>query len=147
MAGALTEEEQDAVARLKISSSTVSAPGEDSPGGFDIMRSLAKKQKIEATVMDGYANANFVLGSCAEIERVWSSAERILQKTRYSLTPIYFESILFLKYNRMYWDMALVSKAIRCVQAEDHMNRLADELAAVEIQRVNDDDSDDERFE
>jgi hypothetical protein len=112
------------------------------------MRSLAKRQKTEETSSnDGYANANFILGSCAEIERVWSSAERILQKTRYSLTPIYFESILFLKYNRKFWDMELVSKAIRCVQAEDHMNRLDNELAAVEIQCVNDDDSDDELFE
>jgi hypothetical protein len=148
MTGALTEEEKEAVARLKTSSSTTSTTSsDDSPGRFDMANRLAKRQKTAASVTDGYANADFVLGSCAEIERVWSSAERILRKTRYSLTPIYFETILLLKYNRKFWDMELVSKAIRCVQVEDHTNRLADELAAVEIQCVDEDASDDERFE
>lgn len=56
-------------------------------------------------------NFSFILGSVAEVERLWSIAGNILSNNRKKMSPLFFESLLFLKVNRNYWDLALVLEA------------------------------------
>ena len=52
-----------------------------------------------------------VLGSAAEVERVWSIAGHVLTEHRASLSPLVFELIMYLKYNSRLWGLAEVVKA------------------------------------
>jgi hypothetical protein len=75
-------------------------------------------------------------GSAAEIERVWSQGELILRKARRGMTPLLFETLLFLKFNKRFWDLALVSKAVKMIKAERANARLEKE----QVQMALDDD-------
>jgi hypothetical protein len=66
-----------------------------------------------------YINADFILGSAAEVERLWSTASLILTKSRSSLLPITFEAIIFLSYNRALWNIHDVHDAVQLGNAED----------------------------
>ena len=59
---------------------------------------------------------DFICGSAAEIDRLWSIAKYILTDTRSRLTSAMFETILFLKTNEEYWDMAMVMEAYTMVK-------------------------------
>ena len=61
--------------------------------------------------MAKWPNANFILGSVAEVERLWSTADRVLDGKRNRTTPLLFEAFLFLKYNKKYWDFNLFVEA------------------------------------
>ena len=54
----------------------------------------------------------FVLGSVAEVERVWSMAKHLLGDLRHSMSPIILEALLFLRFNERFWDAELVAKAV-----------------------------------
>ncbi len=49
-------------------------------------------------------NCDFILGSVAEVERLWSLAKYILADTRKCTSPLAFEAVLFLKVNANYWN-------------------------------------------
>jgi hypothetical protein len=49
-----------------------------------------------------YRKCDFIRGSAAEIERVWSAAEKVLSPARFSSHPSLLESILFLQFNKKY---------------------------------------------
>jgi hypothetical protein len=71
-----------------------------------------------------YHNLGIVLGSAAEVECVWSHASLILSKERMNMDPILFESLMFLKFNRDYWNHALVWEAMANAQSEMKEKRL-----------------------
>ena len=52
-----------------------------------------------------------ILGSAAEVERLWSMAGRVLTKDRSAMSPLLFECIMYLKYNRELWSLADVVEA------------------------------------
>ena len=52
-----------------------------------------------------------VLGSAAEVERLWSMAGKVLTKERSTMSPHVFEIIMYLKYNRDLWDLVDVVEA------------------------------------
>jgi len=53
-----------------------------------------------------YINCNFIFGSCAEVERLWSIAKHILKDNRKGvLDPVVFEIIILLKLNRRLWNI------------------------------------------
>jgi hypothetical protein len=58
-------------------------------------------QQAESSVLDPcpYVNCNFIFGSAAKVERLWSMGKRILRYDRSSMTPFVFETMLFLKVN------------------------------------------------
>jgi hypothetical protein len=93
---------------------------------------LEKKEQVGKTESP-YVNCNFVYGSTAEVERLWSTASYILRKQRRRMTPQLFESILFLRYNESLWDIDTVDKAMK----EDRMQQHADRLE----RHVNDDET------
>ena len=53
--------------------------------------------------VDKYINCDFILGSAAEIERVWSTAGLIMTSRRKGTSPLTLEALLFLEYNKDYW--------------------------------------------
>ena len=50
-----------------------------------------------------YVYCDFILGSSAEIERVWSTATHIVALACTGMYPITLEAILFLHYNKSWW--------------------------------------------
>ena len=61
-----------------------------------------------------YINCDFIQGTAVENEGIWSMATKILCNNRAGMTPVWFETILFLKYNRDVWatDKKLFMKAL-----------------------------------
>lgn len=75
------------------------------------MKDRIKKRKagvIEGDLTSPYKNVDFICGSAAEVERLWSIAKYILTDNRSRMTPAMFESLLFLKTNVEYWDVPMV---------------------------------------
>ena len=121
----LTTEEQDACKALLVEN-------ENGRGGeyqnqplslADRMKDRIKKRKagvIEADLTSPYKNVDFICGSAAEVERLWSIAKYILTDTRSRLTSAMFETILFLKTNEDYWDISMVMEAYTMVKNGKH---------------------------
>ena len=70
----------------------------------------------EAAALKGntsqYINCDFILGSVAEVERLWSTAKHILTEERRGMMhPILFEALLFLKENHRLWGLEEVVDA------------------------------------
>ena len=53
-------------------------------------------------------NCDFICGSVAEVERLWSVAKKVLTNNRSCLTTVMFETLIFLKINEDYWDLQSV---------------------------------------
>ena len=114
-------------------------PASQAESQESFMESFNKRQKVEKQGANkGYVNCDFILGSAAEIERVWSTAELILRKARFRMTPILFEALIYLKYNSRYWNKHLVKQAIKEVKTESSMERMEKELEAMELAGDND---------
>lgn len=128
----LTPDERHAVESLLVAEQEDSDNDEEDEED-DILSQFNKRQKMETALVGQYMNCDFVLGSAAEVERVWSHAELILRKARYSMTPYLFESLLFLKINKRFWDQGLVTRAVRAVQQEASIYRFNDELRALDL--------------
>ena len=61
---------------------------------------LRMRKKYKSMGTRNHINFNFIVGSCAEVERLWSEEDVILTKRRKKLIPIVLEEILFLKKNK-----------------------------------------------
>lgn len=55
-----------------------------------------------------YMNCDFILGSVAEVERLFSFYKYFLTQNRRSSTPQLFEAIVFLKLNERFWNSHIV---------------------------------------
>lgn len=92
---------------------------------------IDKKRKERADEQYGdYRNCDFILGSAAEIERVWSAAEKILTSDRFRTHPILLETILFLRFNKKYWNKHTVMQAIKLVKEDDSNERYEKEVGS-----------------
>jgi len=74
-------------------------------------RLTGRKRKHDEHDEFSYMNADFILGSVAEVERLWSICQFILSDTRSRLEPQLFEALVFLKVNSTLWDIHLVEDA------------------------------------
>ena len=94
-----------------------------------------------------YIDCNFIFGSAAQVEQMWSQAKYILSQQRSRMTPLLFETILYLKINDRFWDMNTVKEAINMAAAEDASERLRkreqEELEQEELRGDVNDVSDD----
>ena len=112
----LTQDEKDACASL---ANQVQDQGEEAEEGDEVSfasRFKSRMKKRKAGVMEGtkaspYKNVDFICGSAAEVERLWSICKYILSNVRSRLTPNLFEALIFLKLNRDYWDASSVQVA------------------------------------
>ena len=122
-ANQLTDAEKFVVQDLRKNVENSSDSEDDNDNS--ISKQLNKRRRFDEN--DQYMSADFVLGSIAEVERIWSIAIHILSDVRNRLKPLIFEAILFLKYNSQYWGDLLVAQAIRASISEKVKKRL-DEL-------------------
>jgi hypothetical protein len=82
-----------------------------------------------------YINCDFIFGSTAIVERLWSIGKNILTAQCSSLTPIMFETLLFLRTNKRFWDRKLILAAIqkaRATHSEKVKQRMAEDRAEEE---------------
>ena len=56
-------------------------------------------------------NSLFILGSVAEVERLWSICSKVIDKDQHSMSPLMLQTILFLKVNSDYWGPSVIAKA------------------------------------
>ena len=96
-----------------------------------------------------YVNLDFVLGSAAEVERLWSMAKYVLSNQRKSMSPLLLECLMYLKFNRKFWDASMVADAYRLAQTKQQSGRLVkkaklmeefDELKQAAVLAFGDDD-------
>jgi hypothetical protein len=78
-----------------------------------------------------------IIGSAAEVERLWSIARYILTTSRTKMAPIVFEAILFLRMNRALWDERTVMEALVAVRADQKDERLKKKLELANEQEEN----------
>ena len=97
-----------------------------------------KKRKagvLESSTLSPYINVDFICGSAAEVERLWSIAKYILSNTRSRLTPNLFQALMFLKINQEYWDCRSVQQAYteaRKQAQSDRVKKMMEEDEEVE---------------
>ena len=76
-----------------------------------------------------YGNCDFIIGSVAEIERLWSFADAYLDGDRNKTTPLLFEAMIFLRYNREFWNEKTIVKALKIVK-ENRMSARSSGMVA-----------------
>jgi hypothetical protein len=77
-----------------------------------------KRQRMSAD-QEKYINCDYIIGSVAEVERLWSMAKYVLQDHRSSLSPMHLEALLFLKLNSEYWDLETVNDVCKELDSEE----------------------------
>lgn len=106
----------DIIVRLRVPVSSTNQLPVVPSSGSTIAEGLAhgKRRAVEAR----YRNCSFVLGSAVIVERLWTVGKYIYSDNRKSISPVLFESILFLRTNDPFWDLDLVSEAMRMPESE-----------------------------
>ena len=114
----LTQDEKDACIRIQNQPQIQDASEENEQGETasfaSRFRDRMKKRKageLERSQYSPYQNVDYICGSAAEVERLWSLCKYILTNTRSRMTPNLFEALIFLKVNYDYWDAAAVQVA------------------------------------
>ena len=82
-------------------------------------------------MQQNFQNCDFIFGSVAEIERVWSLCGNVLTNKRNNLTPIMLEAILFLQVNERLCDVETVHMAYQ-QQKSSRSQNLVDEEEELE---------------
>ncbi len=76
-----------------------------------------KRQRLlDDSTPNTYVNCDYILGSVAEVERLWSLARNVLPYNRGRTQPLRVEALLFLKVNDRFWNQVTVEEALRQVQ-------------------------------
>jgi hypothetical protein len=144
----LTDDENEAVKRLKISDDGGGAGAGGGSGGIgdspDLLQKIRdhERKRKRGVDEDGgvvsasaeYYNADFILASAAEVERLWSMAKYILVDQRKGMTPQMFEALLFLKVNERFWNQSLVIDALHHAKTARSEDRLAKIMEQLDIQ-------------
>jgi hypothetical protein len=92
-------------------------------------KQIERKRKQRDEIKYGeYRNCDFILGTGAEIERVWSAAEMILVPARFSTRPLLLEAILFLRFNENYKTQLTVTQATMMVRKDNSNKRYKKEV-------------------
>ena len=79
---------------------------EDEDVGEDITRAIAIQEKRKAKEIEGqskYINCDFIMGSAAIVEQLWSKGGCVYTSRRFGMSPMVFEMIMFLKENADLW--------------------------------------------
>ena len=74
-----------------------------------------------------YGNLDFILGSAAVVERLWSIADKLIDGNRNSTSPFLMEALLFLRENRSYWDLHLVCEAFNAIRSQIVTKKMEEE--------------------
>ena len=114
MTDLMTDEEKTACGKLLLGGEEDSSDS-DREGEVSYEERL-RKRKRQRDNPSGYMNCDFILGSAAEVERLWSVASHVLTDERKNTSPLMLEALLFLQVNFWLWDMHTVKQAF-------HMSR------------------------
>lgn len=126
----LTDAEKLACSKLLLHEEPAEIPVANNQMSLSDMIQERKKRRIEKAPR--YRNCDFILGSAAEVERLWSISKHILCDNRKTLTPILFEALLFLKVNKSYWNLELVAKAMSCARSVKVQGKLNEDAEAAD---------------
>ena len=85
--------------------------GNASEDGLSLVQ-RALKNKRRKVISGEYSCLTFVPPTSNAVERLFSNARLVLTDYRKSMTPYTFECVMFLKFNREYWDLDLVAKIV-----------------------------------
>lgn len=119
----LTDVERSAVVHLRMQS--ISEPEPVTNNGLQNMKERMAKKRNVGHEENEYPNFDFILGSVARVNRLWSIAKYVSTYYRRHITPQLFEAWLFLCEKERYWDAGLVAKSIssaRCERVKARMN-------------------------
>jgi hypothetical protein len=88
-------------------------------------RAQKRKESSKKPVATGryYDPSKFICATSNCCERLFSEAKYILVPHRSAMSPILFEALLFLKKNKRFWCLDLVSKAMKTEPTADQMMR------------------------
>ena len=106
----MTADEKTATEMLKIEGSESSDTDriEEKLGYFDTCKrrkvSTAKKESI-------YIDCSFIVATSNTVERLFSTCKHVLTDSRKSMSPIIFEAIIFLKVNKIFWNVKMIASA------------------------------------
>ena len=105
----LVPEEEFLMLPFLLENSDVQLISPEKPSSLAAAALKTKKRKI---VTCPYINVSQIPPTSNIVERLFSSARLVLTDYRKSMTPYTFECVMFLKFNRNYWDNVLVSKIV-----------------------------------
>ena len=89
-----------------------------------------KRQKTqESSHQSDYINCNFIVGSAAVVESLWSMYDAFNSKRRRGMSPITVEMILFLKKNKDLWGIEDVARANQSRLKADKSERVERKIA------------------
>ncbi len=122
--------------KLKFLCDDLSIRSFDDERTMSMAELLRSKKDQKTEISNECINLDFIIGSTASIERLFSFAGDILCNNRRRITPQLFEALLLLKVNRMYWNLETVRAAIAAARsnrterliAEDEEHDLQEEL-------------------
>jgi hypothetical protein len=84
-----------------------------------------------------------VIGSVAEVERLWSEARYIMTTSRSRMAPIFW-AILLPHYNCYLWDEKTVQEALVAVKDDQKMDRLEKNMQELTAEEQNEDHKENE---
>ena len=70
-----------------------------------------------------------------------------MTSSRSRMAPIFFEAILFLRYNRYLWDEKTVQEAWLTVKGDQKMDRFEKKMQEINVEEQSEDDEEDEDVE
>lgn len=100
-----------------------------------IAQALGKSSNKESSEC---INCDFILGSAAEVERLWSVCDNILTDQRKRMTPQLFEALAFLRLNKRFWNQKHVSLAMAMASTELSRKRAERDSVQLDIDDGND---------
>ena len=93
-----------------------------------------RRRKRQRENPSGYRNCDFILGSAAEVERLWSIATNVLTDERKKMSPLMLEAVLFLRVNCRLWDVQTVKQALHMSQNERIDRKIEEDENAQDIE-------------
>jgi hypothetical protein len=136
----LTDAEKVAVESLKSKEVSGSEGGSGNGGGHmpkspnNMKKQLRRiKEARDKPVQSAFVNCDFIYGSAAEVERLWSICSNILTDQRKGMTPQLFEAIVFLKQNHRFWDASTVAKAMVMAKGVMTQKQIAWDLQQIDV--------------
>lgn len=88
---------------------------------------LGRRKRRRVETDHPYIIIDFIVGSSAEIEHLFSIVGRIIAHHRQNMTPLLFGALVLLKLNRGYWDFCTVITAMGNHQSSQVRDRVLED--------------------
>ena len=88
----LTDDEKMACKSLRVDENAGNQDFRIDENALSFQERVAKRLKLKSDGSVQWHNANFILRSVAEVERLWSTADRVLDGKRNRTSPLLFEA-------------------------------------------------------